>query len=183
MISKRLSKLATCCTAQLLALASCDICHNLPLPNKANTTYKDNFETNKAREESYAHSPFLDDLPDINLEGALFYQNTESGRKLAFRHGFLVDSPATLTYKLFDNTPKILSGNIEFILEGNGALDVLSSSDKNSWTLLANEFAYTSSQHINIPLNCGNNFQYVQFNGYGSPTTIDDLAISVDYVK
>jgi hypothetical protein len=58
--------------------------------------YHDDFETNKAIDDSWRHSPFFETVPAIRLDGILHYESGLFGRSLGFYEGWEVDAYAVL---------------------------------------------------------------------------------------
>ena len=69
-------------------------------PAHGEYVYSDDFSTDKAKWDSYSHSPFVDSLPGVYLYGLLMYTYVSGGnRALGFYSGFEADADARLCYR------------------------------------------------------------------------------------
>lgn len=149
-------------------------------------SYFDDFGSNKAITDSYLHSPFVDTLPYIYLDGLLAYSYVSPGnRVLGFYKGFEVDANAFLYYRFpvgggsIDSTAGRLEFDFGSLLGYSGHMDVSVSYDPGP-----GGFAVTinSPGHyeydLTLPQPSGG--VYVRFNGgvvYGGAVYLDNMSL------
>jgi hypothetical protein len=82
----------------------------------ADYTYFDDFSGDDAMTDSYWHSPFVEEVPPVHLEGLLSYIDGINERALGFYGGFEVSSEAYLGYAfpVAGPAPGIASGALSF---------------------------------------------------------------------
>ena len=83
---------------------------------RADYTYFDDFSGDAAMNDSYWHSPFVEEVPPVHLEGLLAYVDGINERALGFYGGFEVNSEAYLGYAfpIAGSVPGIASGWLSF---------------------------------------------------------------------
>lgn len=146
--------------------------------------YADNFETDKAQTDSYAHSPFgTSDMAPLP-EPYLYYVDTSSGRGIAFRD--YKDQPAQLSY-CFPLGPvqgqRVVKGTLQIDVSfpSNatisqyvpGNLTYKTSSDGLAWSASA---SLAAGRHA-IPISSTGGTCYLVLSG--TRAVIDNLAVSL----
>jgi hypothetical protein len=84
--------------------------------SRSDYSYFDDFSGDAAVSDSYWHSPFVDEIPDIYLYGLLCYVDGINERALGFFGGFEVNAEAYLHYMFPIDGPmaEIAAGQLEF---------------------------------------------------------------------
>jgi hypothetical protein len=149
--------------------------------------YQDDFETNKAIQDSYWHSWFcLEEVCSycISLSGFLCYGPGWQGRGLWFCEGFEVEMPQPfLAYACVAEDAVCTSGFVSFWMGGYGMMEVYGSRNGSSWTLLGVATAPGSEV---FPLEPDDPVQFIRFIGYEAapylaPPFMDDLWMMIHY--
>ncbi len=150
--------------------------------------YQDDFETDKAMSDSYAHSPFVAVVPDISLGGFLHYESGAMGRGLGFYQGYEPYGQASLRYHVLEQPMIAIGGSVSFLLMPNAEvyptmgeyISVYGSANGTTWSLLGSgQSSGPLPQLVSAPILPDSPIQYLDLRGRG---LIDDLQIDVSYV-
>ena len=141
--------------------------------------YQDNFETDAVLSDSWRHSPVVDPLPWVHLEGVLHYDLGALGRGLGFFRGYDPGFDAYLAYAVIPAQMVTTGGSVSFFLQAGGYINVFGSSNGSTWSLVGGVyFPGPGWQFVSVPLSTGSPSQYLELRG---SAMIDSLQISATY--
>jgi hypothetical protein len=148
--------------------------------------YLDDFETNKAIDDSWRHSPFFETVPAIRLDGILHYESGLFGRGLGFYEGWEVDAYAYLGYRPIPQGALVSGGSVKFYSVGTGnvwagdRISVCGSSDGTAWSVLGEVTPGSAPELFSLVIQPGDPVHFLELRSVGY-TLIDDLQISIEY--
>jgi len=146
---------------------------------KASTfVYEDDFETDKAKYESWDHSPFA----DIGLDGYLHYETGLSGRGLGFHRGCEVGgTDAYLVYATIPQSAVSIGGSVQFFIKGlvgEGRIRIYGSPDGVGWILLGTATGWPPN-YYSMPIRIGDPVRFLMLLSEDH-TVIDNLEIRIE---
>jgi hypothetical protein len=147
--------------------------------------YFDDFSTDKARTDSYAHSSIADPpCPEFGFTAFLCFNPDSLGnRRLAFYYSFTLDGIAGICYRFplgsesIDITTAVIRFDLADTIHSGGRIDFYHSVDGDSWTHADSIWALGTYEYILIPPSPCENL-YIELRG--GRMMIDNLSVTLN---